>query len=743
MIVAPRLLSLFVAFVAVTAARADFVEVTGAAGFARVGESYGASWGDWNGDGWPDLWVSNHADVPNLYVNNQDGTFTDVALTVWPGRLLPFDLPCQTDTPGVCLADTHGGAWADFDNDGDQDLLELVGGTRGNHLFRNDGTEMVEVASAWNLRTMGARARSPGWLDWNADGLLDAVITHELNAIVSPVLLTGQPGPFVDDSATTLIGEPSSVSVYLADIAEDDRAELILSPGVASTGPVFATGAVPFTNLSTSLTIPNAKLLCSDTVFADFTGDQRIDAFSVCGGGGREVVQRNDHLVEVRMALNADENAVEFDLAGPVSISVYPGFLFELMDHLKIGAGAALPTVTEHPELGWRSFTVDLDPADPVTHGEPPHVPGGDLGIFIGYDPQAGRWRVALSSPSNASVSIVIAAAGVISDVTTIGFNPVPFSTVPIYLERVDGGFADRRVASGFTENLPCPSAVGGDFDNDTDVDLYLVCSNIITNRPNRLYLNDGAGNFTAAAAALGAEASLAGSGESVVTADFDRDGFLDLFVTNGSGGAPFNLGPQQLFRNEPNGNHWLQLDLEGSPSPRDAIGAVVKIVAGGVSQVRMQDGGFHRHSQNHQRVHFGLGASESVDELRVIWPSGFETLLTDVAADQILLIREADSVDADGDGVDGTIDNCLLTPNPDQTDTDGDGYGNACDGDFNNTCQVNALDLGLLKLNFFGTDLTYDLNNDGLVNVQDLGRFRQLFFGTIGPSAITTACGP
>ena len=56
--------------------------------------------------------------------------------------------------------------------------------------------------------------------------------------------------------------------------------------------------------------------------------------------------------------------------------------------------------------------------------------------------------------------------------------------------------------------------------------------------------------------------------------ADYDRDGYLDLFVTNGRGAYPFNEGPDQLFRNIGSGNNWLQIDLKGTISNRDGIGA-------------------------------------------------------------------------------------------------------------------------------------------------------------------------
>ena len=67
---------------------------------------------DFNGDGWPDLWVGNHNYKPSLYINQRKGSFVDIIDRVW-----------DADPK----ADTHGASWADFDNDGDQDLIELVG----------------------------------------------------------------------------------------------------------------------------------------------------------------------------------------------------------------------------------------------------------------------------------------------------------------------------------------------------------------------------------------------------------------------------------------------------------------------------------------------------------------------------------------------------------------------------------------------------------------------------------------
>jgi hypothetical protein len=175
------------------------------------------------------------------------------------------------------------------------------------------------------------------------------------------------------------------------------------------------------------------------------------------------------------------------------------------------------------------------------------------------------------------------------------------------------------------------------------DLDLYLVCTGPVENLPNRLYENDGHGNFALVPNAGGAAGSKLGRGDVVAVADYDRDGFLDLFITNGADpSSPFvDNGPYQLFRNQVNGNHWLEIDLEGTISNRDGIGASVVLEAGGVVQRQGQGGGMHRFTQNHQRIHFGLAQHTHVDRLTIRWPSGIVQHLENVAADQIVSIRE------------------------------------------------------------------------------------------------------
>ncbi len=98
--------------------------------------------------------------------------------------------------------------------------------------------------------------------------------------------------------------------------------------------------------------------------------------------------------------------------------------------------------------------------------------------------------------------------------------------------------------------------------------------------------------------------------------------------------------------------------------------------------------------------------------------------------------------VDADGDGVADSVDNCTEASNSDQMDTDADGFGNMCDADLNADCIVNVQDLGLLRTAFFTDDDDADFNGDDTVNVVDLGIMRTGFFMEPGPSA-TGSCAP
>jgi len=215
--------------------------------------------------------------------------------------------------------------------------------------------------------------------------------------------------------------------------------------------------------------------------------------------------------------------------------------------------------------------------------------------------------------------------------------------------------FNRQTVSTSLNKSTSCRSIVAGDFDNDMDIDVYLVCSiwgvkksevnPRDKNLENILYENLGNGTFKVAPNNWGAKTSTFGAGETASLVDYDNDGFLDIFVSNGGGWSEVAKGGyNQLFRNMGNDNNWIEIDLIGTISNRDAIGSRVFVTADGITQIREQNGGIHYHAQNHQRLHFGVGNNTIIDNIEVYWPSGEINRYENIETNQILKIIEKPS---------------------------------------------------------------------------------------------------
>jgi hypothetical protein len=135
--------------------------------------------------------------------------------------------------------------------------------------------------------------------------------------------------------------------------------------------------------------------------------------------------------------------------------------------------------------------------------------------------------------------------------------------------------------------------------------------------QPAQMFLNNGNGSFREAAAELGGGFDQPKVGRGLAYADFDRDGDLDLLITTNNGSA-------FLYRNDQlAGNRSIRFRLVGTKSNRDAIGAVVRIVSGGLAQSRMVKSGSSYLSQSELPLTFGLEKRDRVEQVVVHWPSG------------------------------------------------------------------------------------------------------------------------
>jgi hypothetical protein len=223
-----------------------------------------------------------------------------------------------------------------------------------------------------------------------------------------------------------------------------------------------------------------------------------------------------------------------------------------------------------------------------------------------------------------------------------------------------DGTFSDRTAEGGVATRKNSRDAAWLDFDNDGDLDLYVVNSTSLLSfvpwfvrpllnvwlkllewdvfdHPNIFYENLGEGSFRAVTRHTGGRGQGANSG--VAVGDFNRDGFVDLFLS--SGYYPLETGKIRVYQNRGNGNHWIDLHLIGQQSNRSAIGAKVYLHVGEQLQFRELNGGVHGFSQDGPIVHFGLGEHTSIDRLEVVWPSGKITSLQNLTVDQLLTIVE------------------------------------------------------------------------------------------------------
>lgn len=128
------------------------------------------------------------------------------------------------------------------------------------------------------------------------------------------------------------------------------------------------------------------------------------------------------------------------------------------------------------------------------------------------------------------------------------------------------------------------------------------------------------------------------GDGRSIVPADIDNDGRLDMIVRQASGGALL------VFRNQLPQQHWLRVSLRGRKSNGLGIGARLVAEIGERRLVRELYPANTYYSQQPAEVHFGLADAIQVDRLTIHWPSGNKQTISRIAADQHLRVTEPDS---------------------------------------------------------------------------------------------------
>jgi enediyne biosynthesis protein E4 len=217
-----------------------------------------------------------------------------------------------------------------------------------------------------------------------------------------------------------------------------------------------------------------------------------------------------------------------------------------------------------------------------------------------------------------------------------------------LYRNRGSAEFDEATTSAGLAHNTRFVGWGCGffDFDNDGWRDLLLVNGhafpevdklNIDIRYRDRaiLYRNLGRGKFEDISERAGAGIAERHSSRGLATGDVDNDGSLEVAVNHQ------NEAPSLLRNRAKHSGNWVILKLEGTRSNRSAIGARVRVTAGGRTQVDEVRGGGSYLSQHDLRLHFGLGSAREIERVEIDWPSGAHQIVSDIRLNRVTPIKE------------------------------------------------------------------------------------------------------
>ena len=294
----------------------------------------------------------------------------------------------------------------------------------------------------------------------------------------------------------------------------------------------------------------------------------------------------------------------------------------------------------------------------------------GDVDIYVANDSEPntlyrndGDWRfediaslsgVAYSEDGRAQAGMGVTAGDYDNDQEQDLFvTNFSDDTNTLYRSAGGGRFEDATAAAGL-DGLVRPylgwSTLFLDADNDGWLDLLAVNGHIypqvdaqpsgIRYAQRNLFYRNRAGRFEEQGGVAGFDRVAVSRGAAL--GDYDNDGDPDVLVMN------LNDSPTLLENRTGSSSHWVGLDLQGTTSNRDALGARVRLTAGELVQTREVSRTHGYLSQRDARLLFGLGKHTRVDSVAIRWPGGGLQILRDLPVDGYLVIREdADAVTA------------------------------------------------------------------------------------------------
>ena len=370
-----------------------FEDATYASGIEQWGdtESLQIAWIDFNQDGLPDLWIGKHNDrfrSPSLYINQNNGTFIDIGKDIYP------------ENP---VNDTHGSAWVDFDNDGDLDLFESVGGYGGtgvgpNHFFVNENVTLINRAMELGVDNPLGRGRMPLWFDYDRDGWLDLILLNLVadrldHQEAENLLFKQNQGSFINvTNETGMIVDQAFA--FFSDLTGDRIYEL----ASGNLSKIYDVSRVPFTEIRG---IFENQGNVRDISLADINNDLRIDIFALRthnNNQSSDLFQPTSDMLAARLTKSGE--SFSFQTEGALRVDLFQGVDLNASE-IVLGEGLR-GSEQYRPE----KIPFFVTPSDERVVGLPTCTNSEGSYLAAGYRPESHTWNWQLCGDANINLTI-------------------------------------------------------------------------------------------------------------------------------------------------------------------------------------------------------------------------------------------------------------------------------------------------------------------------------------------------
>ena len=598
-----------------------FEDITQAAGLvSEKSMKYGGpSLADFTGNGRYDFAIGNHNIHPmELWYTNIDGTVTK------------REAPLQR-------GDVHGAASADYDGDGDVDIIISVGGGNGKmpappRLLRNDNGQFTDVTATSGLQDLGARGRTPRWIDMDLDGDLDLlhVVARQLPGETGPrntIFENVGSGKF-EFRESPGIQEAEAERAFVTDFNNDNISDLVLfEPITLWQGD----GSFVFKDVTAEMLPSGFKSgqFITTVSDADIDNDGDRDLYLSRGKTYYQIANNSIDFdpksgrLDLRDKGLMGQDGMSFEASGDITLQE-----FWHWERLK---GLVLPVY-----LGADKVRIDT-PVDPtvISRAMAEGIPDAitENGWYLGHVGN-GKWRLKWSLDGDIAWDV----RGTITGLNSVrpDWKPQDYNNVPdVLLENKGGRFVD------ISDRLPAQThgsnwgVTNGDFDNDGYEDFFVYRFGKLSSRvPDVLLRNVDGQKFVATTTHDAYAGPAKAHGDMGAAFDFDMDGKIDLL--NGDD----DLGYWHLYKNQtPEAGNYLIVSLGYSDQQTDPMAATVTVkTASGLSQTKDVGSAGANHTQSLMSIlHFGVGSASDDIDVTVRWRDGTTKTMTDLSANQIL----------------------------------------------------------------------------------------------------------